>query len=132
MRRVPAFRDLGEPGSKMARLELQGGFAESKTTASLHQSYPTFIQRAGVVDGGFQLADGEVGVQGAPEHSTEDHATGGVEFLVSEVLDGEPDDGTKCDQGDAGDVVCGGTEEEGEDRRQFRRRHRGYKRRDAG
>src|ERR1039458_4702854 len=113
---IPAFRgiDLGEPGRKVAVVELQFGFAESKATAGLHQSVPTFIHSVGDVDGSFQLADGEVSVQGAAEHCAEDHVTSGVEFLISEVLDGEPDDGTECHRCDAADVVCGGTEEERE------------------
>src|ERR1019366_8787353 len=113
---IPAFRgiDLGEPGGEAAVVELQGGFAESKVTASLHQSVPTFIHSVGDVDGSFQLADGEVSVEGAAEDSAEDHVTGGVEFLISKVLDSEPDERTEGDEDDAGDVVGGGTEEEGE------------------
>src|ERR1035437_2300902 len=113
---IPAFRgiDLGEPGGKVAVVELQGGFAESKATAGLHQRVPTFIHSVGDLDGSFQLADGEVGVQGAAEHSAEDYATSGVELLISEVLDGEPDDGTEGDQREAAEVLAGRTEDERE------------------
>ena len=113
---IPAFRgiDLGEPGRKVAVVELQFGFAESKATAGLHQSVPTFIHSVGDVDGSFQLADGEVSVQGAAEYPAEDHVTSGVEFLISKVLDSEPDEGTEGDEDDAGDVVGGGTQDEGE------------------
>ena len=111
---IPAFRNLDELGSKMGAVELQGSFAESKGTAGIHQGIPAFIQRTGAVDGSLQLGDGEVRAQCVPEHSTKDHASSDVEFLISKVLDGEPDDGTERDQGDAGDVVCGGTEEERE------------------
>jgi hypothetical protein len=113
---IPAFRgiDLGEEDGKVAILELHGGLAEATGAAGLHQSTPTFLQRAGNVDGSLQMANGEVGVQGTTEDSAEDHVASGVEFLISEVLDGEPDEGTECDQDEAAKVFSDGTEEDGE------------------
>jgi len=90
--------DLGEPSVEETLVKLQGGFAESKALTGLYQSAPTFIDRASDLDSSFQLADAQVGVQVATEHSSKDHATSSVKLLISQILDGEPDNPTKRDQ----------------------------------
>src|ERR1039458_934301 len=95
-------------------IELDRDLAKSKAAAGFHHSAPTFIRSVRSLDGSFHLADGKVPDQNATEKAAEDHAMGRTEFLIAEVVDGEPDDGTKSDQGDAAEAAAGGTEDERE------------------
>ena len=98
-------RGLGQPGGKAELAELERRFAESKASAGLHQRTPAVIHRTGHLDGQFQLADGKVGVQRPPEDPAEDHVASRVEFLISQVLDGQPDNHTEGHQCDAAGVL---------------------------
>ena len=110
---VPGI-DLGKQGADVAVIELERDLATSKAATGFHQSGPTFIRSVRDVDRSFHPTDGEVADQNATEETAEDHASGSTEFLIAEVVDGEPDDGTECDQRDAAQAAAGGTEDERE------------------
>ena len=84
---------------------------QSETPAAALNDSPAFVDRAGRFDGVLQLADGEVCVQDAPEDAAENNAASAIEFLISKILDGQPDDDAEGDQYQPAAAGAGGEQD---------------------